>query len=65
MHNYINTPFTNLVTAATRHNQAYYSANPFPYICFEKFFCPQMLDQVPNEFPNLDEEDVYDGTPIN
>lgn len=51
--NYLNEPYTNLITVAKENNKNYLNAYPFPNITFKNFFNPSILTKILEEFPDL------------
>lgn len=62
--NYINDTYANLLEVAKQHKDQYNSADPFPNISFQQFFNPTVLDQILEEFPDLEKKgDIKFNTP--
>lgn len=53
MNPYLNSHNQDLLAYAKEHKNKYKNANPFPSIYFEKFFNPDFLSSVVDEFPDL------------
>jgi hypothetical protein len=53
---FINTPYRDLQKVAADYKRAYALADPFPSISFDNFFNPEMLDEILEEFPDLNKK---------
>lgn len=62
--NYIHNKYADLLAVAEQHKEQYKNAAPFPNIAFENFFNPTVLDQILEEFPDLEKKgDIKFNTP--
>ncbi len=53
---FINKPFEDLKNTARQYKDQYSNASPFPNIAFEHFFNPDWLNEILEEFPDLEKK---------
>lgn len=61
--NILNTKFSNLDEVVNQYSSDYKTAKPFPNICLDDFINPILLNNVLEEFPNLDDKEIFYNNP--